>query len=126
MSTEKYHNCEEIIARVKIFLNVHTGKDLAKALGVSENAISTWKKRRTLDIGKILLKCEGINQEWLLTGKGEALKSVISNNLEETDEMIKQELIEAYRKIVERDERIFELEKLLRGKPQTSKAKKAN
>jgi len=126
MSTEKYHNCEEIIARTKIFLNVHTGKDLAVALGVSENAISTWKKRGTLDMGKILLACEGVNQEWLLTGKGEALKSVISNNLEETDEMIKQELIEAYRKIVERDERIFELERELRGKPRPSKGKKAN
>ena len=122
MSTEKYHNCEEIIARVKIFLNVHTGKDLAKALGVSENAISTWKKRGTLDMGKILLKCEGINQEWLLTGKGEA--QTLNTTQEEADEMLQQELIEAYRKIVERDERIFELEKQLRlGKPQPSPKK---
>ena len=30
--------------------------------------------------------------------------------------MLRQELIEAYRKIVERDERIFELEKLLQKK----------
>ena len=82
MSTEKYHNCEEIIARVKIYLSVHTGKDLAKALGVSENAISTWKKRGTLDIGKILLKCEGINQEWLLTGKGRPAKSTANFGME--------------------------------------------
>jgi hypothetical protein len=83
MSTEKYHNCEEIIARTKVFLNVHTGKDLAVALGVSENAISTWKKRGTLDMGKILLACEGINQEWLLTGEGEATQSI---NKDETEE----------------------------------------
>ena len=84
MSTEKYHNCEEIIARTKVFLNVHTGKDLAVALGVSENAISTWKKRGTLDMGKILLACEGVNQEWLLTGEGNATKSI--NTTEEGEE----------------------------------------
>lgn len=83
MSTEKYHNCEEIIARTKVFLNVHTGKDLAIALGVSENAISTWKKRKTLDMGKLLLACEGVNQEWLLTGKGEITKSITYVEAEE-------------------------------------------
>ena len=85
MSTEKYHNCEEIIARTKVFLNVHTGKDLAVALGVSENAISTWKKRGTLDMGKILLACEGVNQEWLLTGKGEATKAITNVEAEEEE-----------------------------------------
>ena len=76
MSRENYTNCEEIIARAKTFLNVHTGKDLAIALGVSENAISTWKKRKTLDMGKLLLACEGVNQEWLLTGKGEITTAI--------------------------------------------------
>jgi transcriptional regulator with XRE-family HTH domain len=86
MSRENYTNCEEIIARAKTFLNVHTGKDLAIALGVSENAISTWKKRKTLDMGKILLACEGVNQEWLLTGEGEATQS-INNSGNEEEEM---------------------------------------
>ena len=116
MSTDKYHNCEEIIARVKIFLNVHTGKDLSKALGVSENAISTWKKRGSLDMGKILLACEGVNQDWLLTGKGEASQSINTSGKENQD-MLRQELIIAYKKLIERDEKIFELEALLRKKP---------
>ena len=94
MSTENYPNCEEIIARAKIFLNVHTGKDLANALGVSENAISTWKKRGTLDMGKILLTCEGINQEWLLTGKGEPRQSINNAEQEESKEMIYQKKYE--------------------------------
>jgi hypothetical protein len=38
--------------------------------------------------------------------------------------MLKKELLEAYRKIVERDERIFELEKQLQEKPQPSAIKK--
>jgi transcriptional regulator with XRE-family HTH domain len=46
----------------------------------------------------------------------------LSHN-EEADEMLRQELIEAYRKIVERDERIFELEKLLLKKAGRSKKK---
>lgn len=46
----------------------------------------------------------------------------LSHN-EEADEMLRQELIEAYRKIVERDERIFELEKLLQKKDGRSKKK---
>jgi len=47
----------------------------------------------------------------------------INANVEETDDMLQQELIEAYRKIVERDERIFELEKLLQKKAGRSKKK---
>lgn len=120
MSTEKYHNCEEILARAKIFLNVHTGKDLAKALGVSENAISTWKKRGTLDMGKILLKCEGVNQEWLLTGKGEA-KTIA--NTEAEDEMLRQQLIDAQNKIISLLEENSFLKEQLLEKPEASPLK---
>ena len=110
MSTEKYHNCEEIIARVKIYLSVHTGKDLAKALGVSENAISTWKKRGTLDIGKILLNCEGINQEWLLTGKGGPAKSTANFGMED-EEMFKEKFLELSQKHISALEENIELRK---------------
>lgn len=114
MSNETYNNCEEIIARAKIFLNVNTGKDLADALGVSENAISTWKKRGTLDMGKILLKCEGINQEWLLTGKGQQTVSINNAELEESKEMIyklKYDLL--MEKYVEKSELVIELQQQL-------------
>ena len=124
MSTDKYHNCEEIIARVKIFLNVHTGKDLSKALGVSENAISTWKKRGSLDMGKILLACEGINQAWLLSGKGEPSQS--NNASGEEIELIYQKkyeiLMEKHIAVMEENS---QLRYQLMGKSQPLKKNKA-
>ena len=67
-------------------------------------------------MGKILLACEGVNQDWLLTGKGEASQSINTSGKENQD-MLRQELIIAYKKLIERDEKIFELEALLRKKP---------
>lgn len=107
MSNKTYNNCEEIIARAKIFLNVHTGKDLANALGVSENAISTWKKRGTLDMGKILLKCEGVNQEWLLTGKGEIATS-INNSSKEEEEMYRLKYEEKCEEVIALQKQLLE------------------
>lgn len=112
MSNEKYQNCEEILARAKQFLNVHTGKDLANALGVSENAISTWKKRGTLDMGKLLLACEGVNQEWLLTGKGEPRQS-LTNTEQETEMIYKLKYDLLMEKYVEKSELVIELQQQL-------------
>jgi len=98
MSSKKHHNCEEILARAKSFLGVTTNKDLARLLGVKENSVSTWKKRGTLDIGKILLKCEGIDQNWLLTGQGNPSQNPITNSKIEEVEMLKDELIAQMKK----------------------------
>lgn len=46
----------------------------AKRLGVSAQGISTWLSRGTFDIELIYSKCENLNSEWLLTGKGEMLR----------------------------------------------------
>lgn len=48
---------------------------MARLLGVSPQAISTWITRDAYDIELIYAKCENINPEWLLTGKGPMLKS---------------------------------------------------
>jgi len=59
----------------------------AKRLGVSAQGVSTWLSRGTLDIEAIYAKCENINPEWLLTGKGEMLKedNSIPEDLVRTD-----------------------------------------
>lgn len=46
----------------------------AKRLGVSAQGLSTWLSRNTFDTELIYSKCENVNPEWLLTGKGNMLK----------------------------------------------------
>jgi phage repressor protein C with HTH and peptisase S24 domain len=47
----------------------------AKHLGVAPSTISSWLSRDTLDYDLIFAKCENISSDWLLTGKGEMIKS---------------------------------------------------
>ena len=48
---------------------------LARVLNISPQAISTWLSRGTFDQELIYAKCENINPDWLLTGRGSMLKS---------------------------------------------------
>ena len=47
----------------------------AKYIGVAPSTISSWLSRDTLDYDLIFAKCENISSDWLLTGKGEMIKS---------------------------------------------------
>lgn len=47
----------------------------AKFLEVPPSTVSTWLNRGTLDYDFLYSKCEMISPEWLLTGKGEMLKT---------------------------------------------------
>lgn len=47
----------------------------AKRLGISAQGISTWLSRNTFDAELIYSKCEYVNSEWLLTGRGEMTKT---------------------------------------------------
>ena len=68
-----------MLNELKKYLNLKTDTELAFYLGVKPNVISNWRKRNTFDAELILTKCENINSTWLLTGKGEMLKS--GNNI---------------------------------------------
>lgn len=46
----------------------------AELLGISVSALSNWKRRNVLDYELIFTKCQGVNAEWLFTGKGSMLK----------------------------------------------------
>ncbi len=48
---------------------------LARILDVTPQAISTWLSRNTFDQELVYAKCENINPDWLLTGRGSMLKS---------------------------------------------------
>lgn len=47
----------------------------ASKIGVKPQTINTWINRNTFDIDLIYSKCELVSADWLLTGKGEMLKS---------------------------------------------------
>ena len=44
-------------------------------MGIKPNTLSNWYSRNTIDYDLIITKCERIDANWLLTGKGEMLKS---------------------------------------------------
>ena len=48
---------------------------LARILDFTPQAISTWLSRNTFDQELVYAKCENINPDWLLTGRGSMLKS---------------------------------------------------
>lgn len=64
-----------IIKKIKSYLNIKTDSDFADFLGVKQPTISSWKARNTLDYELIITKCNDIDANWLLTGKGEMLKA---------------------------------------------------
>ena len=51
----------------------------SKRLGISAQGLSTWISRNTFDIETVYSKCENINPEWLLTGRGNMLKECANN-----------------------------------------------
>ena len=46
----------------------------AKLLGITPQTVSTWLARNTFDADRIFAYCEGVNGNWLLSGKGDMLK----------------------------------------------------
>lgn len=63
-----------ILNEIKKHMKFKTDTELANFLGVKQNTISTWKARDTIDYDLIISKCDFLDANWLLTGKGEMLK----------------------------------------------------
>lgn len=64
-----------IINEIKSYLKIKTDTDFASFLGVKQPTVASWRKRNTIDYDLIIAKCNEINANWLLTGKGEMLKN---------------------------------------------------
>jgi phage repressor protein C with HTH and peptisase S24 domain len=60
---------------IKEYLTFKKNSDLAVFLGVTPQAVSNWYSRNTFDAELIYTKCEFVNPDWLLTGKGPMLKT---------------------------------------------------
>ncbi|MDR0606506.1 MAG: helix-turn-helix domain-containing protein [Bacteroidales bacterium] len=70
-----FNNKSEILNRIKIGLNIKNDADLARLLEISPATLSNWRSRNSIDYDMVFSKCEFLNLDWLLTGKGEMLKS---------------------------------------------------
>lgn len=60
----------EILERIKQANNIERDADLAAFLGVSRATISNWGARNSIDYDLVFSKCEHINLDWLITGRG--------------------------------------------------------
>lgn len=63
-----------ILNKIKTYLNIDTDTEFAKYLDIKPQVLSNWRKRNTFDIDLIYTKCENVDANWLLTGKGSMLK----------------------------------------------------
>ena len=64
-----------ILKKLKEFKGFSKDVEFAKYLGISSAVISAWYKRGTFDHNTIVEKFPEINNNWLLTGEGEMLKT---------------------------------------------------
>ena len=74
---------------------------LARILDITPQAVSTWLSRNTFDQELIYAKCENINPDWLLTGRGSMLREKdetiqVLYNPKVPDKHIEQQSIKLY------------------------------
>ena len=74
-----------ILNEIKLHYNIKSDTDFAKFLGIKPQVLSNWKSRNSIDYDLIYTKCLDIDANWLLTGKGNMLKS---NNKYEIDKTL--------------------------------------
>lgn len=64
-----------ILNQIKNHLGFDKDSDFARFLGIKPQTLSTWHTRNTFDIELLYAKCEQIDANWLLDGKGPMLKN---------------------------------------------------
>ncbi len=118
-----------ILKKVMNHLNIHKDYLFADFLGISQSTLSNWYKRNVLDYELIISKCDFLDANWLLTGKGSMLKSIApgsavvnepetpyyTNMVAKTDKLqekiiaLQEKLIEARDKFLDNDKELFDL-----------------
>ncbi|NQD71655.1 hypothetical protein HP439_13075 [Sphingobacterium shayense] len=66
-----------ILNAIKSYLDIAKDAEFARYLGIKPQTLASWHTRNTYDIDLLYAKCEFLNAEWLLTGKGEMVKNRI-------------------------------------------------
>lgn len=70
-----FYSKQEILNRLKAAYNIQKDTELATFLGVSKSTLSNWVSRDSIDYDRVFSKCEHLNIDWLLTGRGSMLQS---------------------------------------------------
>lgn len=83
-----FYSKQGVLLRLKKVYNLKKDSDLAETLGISKSTLSNWIARDSIDYDKVFSLCEHINLDWLLTGRGNMLKS---EEIAETDNKKKKE-----------------------------------
>lgn len=83
----KTFSADDILDRLKEGLSIASDKELCKILEVSKATISNWRKRNSIDLDRVFSKCEHLNFDWLITGRGNMA------NIETTNERISSGII---------------------------------
>lgn len=63
---------------LECLINYYTDGNKAKFsthIGVKPQTVSAWLSRNTFDAEVIYEKCEGVSADWLLSGKGDMIKT---------------------------------------------------
>lgn len=69
-----------LLKEIKKYLGFKNDYDFAKYLGIARTTLASWYQRNTFDANLIVSKCDIIDANWLLTGKGSMLKADNSKN----------------------------------------------
>nr|DAX17996.1 MAG TPA: CI repressor [Caudoviricetes sp.] len=107
----KTFSSKEVVDRLKKALSLSTDNSLAEYLGISKATLSNWKSRNTIDFLLVFSKCEHLNMDWLLMGRGEMEIGEHTLNLDTENSGINQDWIQ---KALEQAEEIGRLKEKIR------------
>ncbi|MFS1522109.1 S24 family peptidase [Flavobacterium covae] len=82
-----------ILNSLKNHMSFKKDIDFANFLGIKPTTLSSWYSRNTFDIELLYAKCNDISADWLISGKGEMLKTKnIKNLIKKNDEENNEEI----------------------------------
>ncbi len=64
-----------MLNELKNALGFRSDAEFAKSIGIKPQVLSNWKSRNTFDPELLYTNCEGLNPSWLLSGKGQMIKT---------------------------------------------------
>ena len=72
---------KEVLDKIKSFYNFKSISEFARYLGVNSQNVRNWYARNNYNANLLIERCKEINPEFIITGKGEMLKSSTATNM---------------------------------------------